>query len=187
MYKRQDVDIPTIDNTPLPEILNKVAEEPIVNKNKPFVLISYAWEVEDNVFMNWIQTFAKDLRRRGIDAQIDQYQPHGTDLPKFMLESIRKATKVLCILTPKYKEKAESGKGGAAYEGGIISHEIYNNQGTTKFIPVVRKGSFETSTPDFISGRKGFDCSTDDKYNSELPNIIKVINEEPLIEIPPVE
>ena len=80
-----DVDIPTIDNTPLPEILNKVAEEPIVNKNKPFVLISYAWEVEDNVFMNWIQTFAKDLRRRGIDAQIDQYQPHGTDLPKFML------------------------------------------------------------------------------------------------------
>ena len=174
-------------NTPLPEILNKVAEEPIVNKNKPFVLISYAWEVEDNVFMNWIQTFAKDLRRRGIDAQIDQYQPHGTDLPKFMLESIRKATKVLCILTPKYKEKAESGKGGAAYEGGIISHEIYNNQGTTKFIPVVRKGSFETSTPDFISGRKGFDCSTDDKYNSELPNIIKVINEEPLIEIPPVE
>ena len=182
-----DVDIPTIDNTPLPEILNKVAEEKIVNKNKPFVLISYAWEVEDNVFMNWIQTFAKDLRRRGIDAQIDQYQPHGTDLPKFMLESIRKATKVLCILTPKYKEKAESGKGGAAYEGGIISHEIYNNQGTTKFIPVVRKGSFETSTPDFISGRKGFDCSTDDKYNSELPNIIKVINEEPLIEIPPVE
>ena len=68
-----DVDIPTIDNTPLPEILNKVAEEPIVNKNKPFVLISYAWEVEDNVFMNWIQTFAKDLRRRGIDAQIDQF------------------------------------------------------------------------------------------------------------------
>ena len=32
-----DVDIPTIDNTPLPEILNKVAEEPIVNKNKRFV------------------------------------------------------------------------------------------------------------------------------------------------------
>lgn len=27
-----DVDIPTIDNTPLPEILNKVAEEQIVNK-----------------------------------------------------------------------------------------------------------------------------------------------------------
>ena len=38
-----------------------------------------------------------------------------------------------------------------------------------------------------LNGRKGFDCSTDDKYNSELPNIIKVINEEPLIEIPPVE
>ena len=69
----------------------------------------------------------------------------------------------------------------------LIFCHVLSNQGTTKFIPVVRKGSFETSTPDFISGRKGFDCSTDDKYNSELPNIIKVINEEPLIEIPPVE
>lgn len=58
-----DVDIPTIDNTPLPEILNKVAEEPIVNKNKPFVLISYAWEVEEQCLYeldsNFRQRFAK--------------------------------------------------------------------------------------------------------------------------------
>lgn len=57
----------------------------------------------------------------------------------------------------------------------------------TFFILLYASFSCPYSTPDFISGRKGFDCSTDDKYNSELPNIIKVINEEPLIEIPPVE
>lgn len=61
-----DVDIPTIDNTPLPEILNKVAEEPIVNKNKPFVLISYAWEVEDNVFMNWFKLSPKICEDEGL-------------------------------------------------------------------------------------------------------------------------
>ncbi|WP_373149985.1 hypothetical protein [Bacteroides eggerthii] len=73
------------------------------------------------------------------------------------------------------------------YRNGALDETESRSRQSSFFIPVVRKGSFETSTPDFISGRKGFDCSTDDKYNSELPNIIKVINEEPLIEIPPVE
>ena len=153
----------------------------------PFVLISYAWEEEDQDYMKWIECFASDLRENGINAQIDKYQPHGTDLVKFMRDSIRIAQKVLCILTPKYKEKAESGRGGAAYEGGIISHEIYNDQDTVKFIPILRKGNFGISTPDFIDGRKGFDCTTSEKYQKELTNIVKTIKGEPIIEIPPIK
>lgn len=152
----------------------------------PLVLISYAWEEEDIEYMNWIECFAKDLRKNGINAQIDKYQPHGTDLVKFMRDSIRTAQKVLCILTPKYKEKAESGQGGAAYEGGIISHEIYNDQDTIKFIPILRKGDFKSSTPDFIDGRKGFDCSTMEKYQRELSAIVKTLKGEVVVEVPPV-
>ena len=153
----------------------------------PLVLISYAWEEEDQDYMKWIECFASDLRENGINAQIDRYQPHGTDLVKFMRDSIRTAQKVLCILTPKYKEKAESGRGGAAYEGGIISHEIYNDQDTVKFIPILRKGNFGISTPDFIDGRKGFDCTTLEKYQKELTDIVKTIKGEPIIEIPPIK
>lgn len=104
-----------------------------------------------------------------------------------MRDSIRTAQKVLCVLTPKYKEKAESGRGGAAYEGGIISHAIYNDQDTVKFIPILRKGNFGISTPDFIDGRKGFDCTTSEKYQKELTNIVKTIKGEPIIEIPPIK
>lgn len=178
------------------EIFTDIIEKPIVNKqtviqdmpqiDTPLVLISYAWEEEDVEYMKWVECFASDLRKNHINAQIDKYQPYGTDLVKFMRDSIRTAQKVLCILTPKYKEKAESGRGGAAYEGGIISHEIYKNQDTVKFIPVLRKGNFEISTPDFIDGRKGFDCSTNEKYQKELNYIIKTIKSEPIIEIPSI-
>ena len=71
-------------------------------------------------------------------------------------------------------------------QGGIISHEIYNNQDTTKFIPILRKGTFEESIPDFLSGRKGFNCINEENYSQELPNIIKAIKQEPIIAIPPI-
>lgn len=184
----EDFDIFTdIIEEPKPIKKRQVMIEPAQQIEAPLVLISYAWEEEDAEYMNWVERFAGDLRNNGINAQIDKYQPHGTDLVKFMLNSIRTAQKVLCILTPKYKEKAESGKGGAAYEGTIISHEIYNDQDTIKFIPILRKGDFRSSTPDFIDGRKGFDCTTLEKYQKELINIVKTIKGEPIIEIPPIK
>lgn len=184
----EDFDIFTdIIEEPKPIKKRQVMIEPAPQIEAPLVLISYAWEEEDAEYMNWVECFAGDLRNNGINAQIDKYQPHGTDLVKFMLNSIRTAQKVLCILTPKYKEKAESGKGGAAYEGTIISHEIYNDQDTIKFIPILRKGDFRSSTPGFIDGRKGFDCTTLEKYQKELINIVKTIKGEPIIEIPPIK
>ena len=184
----EDFDIFTdIIEEPKPIKKRQVMIEPAPQIEAPLVLISYAWEEEDAEYMNWVERCAGDLRNNGINAQIDKYQPHGTDLVKFMLNSIRTAQKVLCILTPKYKEKAESGKGGAAYEGTIISHEIYNDQDTIKFIPILRKGDFRSSTPDFIDGRKGFDCTTLEKYQKELINIVKTIKGEPIIEIPPIK
>ena len=180
----------TTEETGIYEIQTPVVPESVNNSNettRPKALISYAWETDDENFMEWVLQLAKDLRLNGIDAQLDRYQPHGTDLVRFMLEGVRTSDKVLCILTPKYKEKAESGKGGASYEGGIISHEIYDNQDTIKFIPILRKGSFETVTPDFIKGRKGFMCVTDEQYHKDLPDIIKAIKGEPIVEIPPIK
>lgn len=183
----EDFDIFTdIIEEPKPIKKRQVMIEPAPQIEAPLVLISYAWEEEDTEYMNWVERFAEDLRNNGINAQIDKYQPHGTDLVKFMLNSIRTAQKVLCILTPKYKEKAESGRGGAAYEGTIISHEIYIDQDTIKFIPILRKGDFRSSTPNFIDGRKGFDCTTSKKYHQELVDIVKTIKGEPVVEVPPI-
>ena len=184
----EDFDIFTdIIEEPKPIKKRQVMIEPAQQIEAPLVLISYAWEEEDAEYMNWVERFAGDLRHNGINAQIDKYQPHGTDLVKFMRDSIRTAQKVLCVLTPKYKEKAESGRGGAAYEGGIISHEIYDNQDSIKFIPILKKGNFKSSTRDFLNGRKGFDCTTLKKYQQELVDIVKIIKGEPVIEVPPIK
>lgn len=99
----EDFDIFTdIIEEPKPIKKRQVMIEPAPQIEAPLVLISYAWEEEDAEYMNWVERFAGDLRNNGINAQIDKYQPHGTDLVKFMLNSIRTAQKVLCILTPKY-------------------------------------------------------------------------------------
>lgn len=151
-----------------------------INQKTPHVFISYAWEEAHN---NWVLNISNDLRKAGIDCRIDKYQQHGTDLVKFMRDEILNSDRVLVILTPKYKEKAESGRGGASYEGNIISHTIYNEQDTTKFVPLLRAGSFQSSSPDFMSGRKGFDFSDDSQYEKELATLVKVLKGESIINI----
>lgn len=146
----------------------------------PHVFISYAWEAAHD---DWVLNISNDLREAGIDCRIDKYQEHGTDLVKFMRDEIRTSDRVLVILTPKYKEKAESGRGGASYEGSIMSHAIYNEQDTTKFVPLLRDGSFELSSPDFMSGRKGFDFSNDSQYKKEFATLVKVLKGESIIKI----
>lgn len=147
----------------------------------PHVFISYAWEEKHD---DWVLKLSNNLRAKGINCQIDKYQPYGTDLVKFMRDEIRNSDKVLVLLTPQYKKKAESGRGGASYEGSIMSHAIYNEQSTTKFIPLLREGLFELSCPDFISGRKGFDFTDDNLYENEFITLVKVLKGEPVIDIP---
>lgn len=154
-----------------------------INEKIPHVFISYAWEEAHD---DWVFNISKDLRKAGIDCRIDKYQKYGTDLVKFMRDEIRSSDRVLVILTPKYKEKAESGRGGASYEGSIMSHAIYNEQDTTKFVPLLRAGSFESSSPDFMSGRKGLDFSNDSQYEKNLATLVKILKGESIIEIPSI-
>lgn len=176
----------TKDKISIPPIRTDNKSVTSVSKHEPpLVMISYAWEENDH-FKKWIETFAKDLRYRGINAQIDLYLDYGADLTRFMGKYISIAKKVLCIITPKYKEKAELSQGGVAYEGSIISHEIYHNQDTTKFIPILCRGSFQDSLPRFLDCRKGFDCSTDKKYRTEIDKIANFLNGIREIEIPPI-
>ncbi len=176
--------VDVLDTTPaFPEVQKEdIPSLPIagVIEKVPHVFISYAWEIAQD---DWVLKLSNELREKGINCQIDKYQEHGTDLVNFMRDEIRNSDRVLVILTPKYKEKAESGRGGASYEGSIMSHAIYNEQSTTKFIPLLREGSFDLSCPDFISGRKGFDFSDDGRYEDEFAMLVKVLKGEPTIKI----
>ena len=132
----------------------------------PKVFVSYSWEDESH--KQWVKSLTDRLIENGIDATLDQYDlTLGDRLPVFMEQSIATADYVLIICTPTYKEKADNRKGGVGYEGHIISAELFAKGNERKFIPVIRKGSINTSLPIYLSGKLGIDLteSSDDENN----------------------
>jgi hypothetical protein len=129
------------------------------------VFISYVHEDKDH--NNWVGQLANDLQEE-FNVIIDIDIPLGEDIIKFMEKSVRDSDKVLLILTPEYKRKADNREFGAGYETKLITTEIYNNDDTIKFIPIVRKGTFKTSYPTYLGMRNGLDMTKDELYEHNL-------------------
>ena len=129
------------------------------------VFISYVHEDRDH--NNWVGQLANDLQEE-FNVIIDIDIPLGEDIIKFMEKSVRDSDKVLLILTPEYKRKADNREFGAGYETKLITTEIYNNDDTIKFIPIVRKGTFKTSYPTYLGMRNGLDMTKDELYEHNL-------------------
>ena len=145
-----------------------------MSKEHPKVFISYSWE--EDAHQQWVREFADRLLADGIDATIDQYDASlGDRLPHFMEQSITTADYVLIICTPLYKKKADNRKGGVGYEGHIITEELYSKGNERKFIPVVRKGSFDASMPTFLAGKLGIDLTNPIHFENNYKDLITTI------------
>lgn len=134
-----------------------------MTREKIKVFITYSWE-ED--VKNWVISFAQKLKDEKLDVYIDNDLQFGERLPQFM-EKITVSDYVLIICTPTYKNKADSRKGGVGYEGHLISGEILNHSNEHKFIPILRKGTFKESLPNFLAGKNCADLS-DNNPNYEV-------------------
>lgn len=143
----------------------------------PKVFISYAWE--DDV-KDWVKKFADRLISDDIEVYVDQYDLKlGDRLPQFMEQQITSADYVLIICTPAYKNKSDKRIGGAGYEGHIISAELLNFSNERKFIPIIRKGTFTNSMPNFLSGKLGIDLSdSTNQYELNYNNLLTTIKGE---------
>ncbi len=145
-----------------------------MSKEHPKVFISYSWE--EDAHQKWVREFADKLLADGIDATVDQYDASlGDRLPHFMEQSITTADYVLIICTPLYKEKADNRKGGVGYEGHIITEELYSKGNERKFIPVVRKGSFNAAMPTFLAGKLGIDLTDTTHFENNYKDLITTI------------
>jgi len=145
-----------------------------MSKEHPKVFISYSWEEDSH--QQWVRGFADKLLADGIDATIDQYDASlGDRLPHFMEQSITTADYVLIICTPLYKKKADNRKGGGGYEGHIITEELYSKGNERKFIPVVRKGSFDAAMPTFLAGKLGIDLTDPIHFENNYKDLITTI------------
>ena len=126
----------------------------------PTVFISYSWDDESH--KAWVLNFANRMRDDGIDAIIDQtHLDLGGDTPEFMERSIRDSLFVLVICTENYRERFDGRRGGAGYEGHIMTAQMVKRAGANKFIPLLRRGTWDNAMPTALEGLFGADLSKD--------------------------
>ncbi|MGU9815608.1 toll/interleukin-1 receptor domain-containing protein [Pseudomonas sp. LF135] len=135
------------------------------------VFISYSHDSDEH--KQWVLKLATDLRAQGLDAILDQWDlVLGGNLPRFMEQGLSSAAKVLVICTNNYNEKSNAGKGGAGYEGQILTAEIYRRQDSVKYIPVVFGATTDPKTPTCLDGRMYTDFTNQDDYDNNLKTLI---------------
>ena len=140
------------------------------------VFISYSYD--SKAHETWVMKLAEDLTNRGIYVILDKWDLiPGRHMPNFMERGIGESDKVICILTPIYKEKAQNLKNGVGYEYSVISAEIFEGIPREKFIPILRSGDFKDANP--FKGAFILDMREDYEYQEKLKDLIRYIYEIP--------
>lgn len=149
----------------------------------PIVFISYSWDSPEH--SKWVLNLANQLVIRGVDVILDQYDLSvGNEMTHFMEKGIS-ADKILVILTPKYKLKADKREKGVGYEYSMLSHLYYQGEpNKAKILPILREGESQSSAPTFMENRVYHDMRDDIKFDNKLFDLIKVILDEPLVRKP---
>jgi hypothetical protein len=98
----------------------------------------------------------------GVEVQLDRWHvAPGDQLPAFMERAVRENDYVLIVCTPDYKERSDSRRGGVGYEGDIMTAEVLAGRSDRKFIPVLRRGSWEDAAPSWLRGKYYIDLTGD--------------------------
>jgi TIR domain len=127
----------------------------------PTTFISYSWDSDEH--REWVEQFATDLRRDGIDAALDTWDlPAGTDKFSFM-GSIQSRDWIIVVCTPDYANRAERRRGGVGVETVAILSELFADDPANRqnVIPVLRLGEWSTSVPGLLRHLIGFDLRAD--------------------------
>lgn len=142
------------------------------------VFISYSWDNDEH--QQWVLKLANDLAQFGIYVLLDKYLPAGYPLPHFMSRGLDISDKVIIVGTPEYKEKSISSlSAGVVYEDNIIRVELMRNIAITKFLPILRRGTFDSSLPTLISRRVGFDFRNDAEYSKLIKDLARELYDVP--------
>ena len=139
-----------------------------IPEGHPVVFISYSWDSDEH--KAWVKKLSNDLRTKySVYTLLDQNNRGGYDLITFMTKGVQRADRVLIIGTPEYRRKSDIYEGGGVkYEDQLITIELYHKMGSSKFIPVLREGKFDTSFTSIIETRTGYSMVDDADYEDAL-------------------
>lgn len=150
----------------------------------PRVFLSYSHEEPEHD--RWVMDLAKVLRENGVDAYLDKWDlSPGQDTTYFMESQIRDSDFVILICTPIYAQKSNIPRGGVGYEKNIISAEILQaNDLHPKFIPVLRKGTFDSALPIYLGSKYAVDFREGQDQQSGLDELLRAVYRQPHPEKP---
>ncbi|MFV3368451.1 toll/interleukin-1 receptor domain-containing protein [Pseudomonas sp. NY15435] len=139
--------------------------------DSPKVFISYSHDSQEH--KDWVYRLACDLvKRAGIEVVLDQWDLElGSNLPRFMHDAMNSADRVLVVCTDPYIQKSNGAKGGAGYEGAILTAELFRKQDSNKYIPLIRSATGDLKVPDCLDGRLYTDFSRDDDYEARFTEL----------------
>jgi formylglycine-generating enzyme required for sulfatase activity len=110
----------------------------------------------------------------------------GADVVRFMELGIRDADRVLMVCTANYVAKAEERKGGAGYEGMIVTGHVARATDTIKFVPIVRDHTGEPLVPGFLGQRLWLDFRDDGLFEERLEELLRELHGAPRYPKPPL-
>ncbi|MEN5168900.1 toll/interleukin-1 receptor domain-containing protein [Brevundimonas pondensis] len=147
----------------------------------PTAFISYSWDDEDH--KEWVLTLASRLVENGVSVKLDRWDVlPGHSLTEFMENSVRNCNFTLAVCTPNYANRSLTRAGGVGYEQQIISAQIVSGADRSRFIPIVRSGSFNATATDcalpaHFTGIHALDFRgtvPDDKFEDLLRAIFRI-------------
>ena len=152
----------------------------------PRVFLSYSHEEPEHDC--WVIALGKLLRENGVDAYLDKWDLiPGQDTTYFMESQIRDSDFVVLICTPLYAEKSNIPRGGVGYEKNIISAEMLQARDLRpKFIPILRKGTFDNALPTYLGSKYAIDFREDQFSSTALGELLRAIYMQPNPDKPPL-
>jgi hypothetical protein len=151
----------------------------------PRALLSYSWDSPEH--QQWVVKLAERLQgESGVEIILDTWHLNpGDDRLHFMEQAVADSDFVIMVCTPTYAERANTRQGGVGYESTIITAEMADRMLTNKFIPVLRKGTWNSSLPVYLKSRMGVDFSDDPYREVEYERLLRVLHREP-VQPPPL-
>ncbi len=131
------------------------------------IFVVYSW-LNDKPDEKVLQLVA-DLRINGYDALCDvmkMQEESAINFAEMMATCLRQAEKVIVVLSERYKEKADTFRGGLSEEYRYIINDISHNK--NKYILVTFSNDLDKVVPDFLKGRNIIYCNGKIADNTDL-------------------
>jgi len=153
----------------------------ILERSSVVVFISYSWE-DDKQHKKWVLDLALRLINMGIDVLLDQFAPifdiqsTQEEINEWMAQSVNNSDKVIAVLTPTYRYKAENGLGGVGFEYNRLRAENGKfSKNLERYVGIIRKGNCSTSLPSHLKNRPIFDMHNSLLFDKEFPALVQAL------------